>query len=372
MFKLLINLILKASLLCLAVCALSLVAEANTGAKIIQLKSTRAYEAPPVMDLKTMAQSIEVLRKSSDDARQLKQSGASEAEMAEAKQNILAAINTFGSYQFPSGYLERSEIDKLIVTLLSAYPVDSDVTNAVTKKLAELSHTIFSRNTGDSFLRFLNYQMELQLPASRPQDWPRFLSLLEASKPHSSQMDMLTLFFKKTTDPEVKLRAFNQIYHVLIDPDLHWSGQFSPTFLILSALRTFIADDLSNLKPEHYMKILDLMVKVENTKQIDPMSQDDLTRIMMNYAEIRIEFEEKIILRANSLSHYGLILGELSKQVDSGKILTPVQENLLRKLKLKTEEHILTRQTLLGELKRGRIIPFRRAAPTCHSFYGGN
>lgn len=372
MVKLLINLICKAGLLSIFVCAISLIAEANTGAKIIQFKSPHTQEMRPAIDLKTMSQSIEALRKASDQAKQLKHSGASESELAEAKKNILAAIDTFGSYQFPTGYLERNEIDTLIMTLLSAYPVDSDVTDAVTKKLAELSYTIFSRTTSDSFLRFLNYQIQVQLSASRSRDWPRFLSLFEASKPHSSQMDTLTLFFKQTTDPELKLRIFNQMYVVLMDPDLHWSGQFSPTFLILSALRTFIAEDLSNLKPKHYMKIVDLMVKAENTKQMDTMSQEDLTRIMMKYAEVRVEFEEKVILRANSQSHHELILGELSKQVDKGIVLTPVQVNLLRKLKLKADEHILIRQTLLGELKQGQIFPFRRAAPSCHSFYGGN
>lgn len=368
----LINLILKAGLLSIFVSAISLFAEANTGAKIIQFKSPHIQEIPPAIDLKTMSQSIEALRTSSDQAKRLKHIGASESEIAEAKKDILSAINTFGSYQFPTGYLERNEIDTLITTLLSAYPVDAEVTDAATKKLAELSHTIFSRTTGDSFQRFLNYQIHVQFSTSRPQDWPRFLSLFEASKRHSSQMETLTLLFKQTTNPELKLRVFNQMHVVLMDPDLHWSGQFSPTFLILSALRTFVAEDLSNLKPEHYMKILDLMVKAENTKHMDPMSQEDLTRIMMKYAEIRIEFEEKVILRANSLFHQGLVLAELSKQVEKGIALTPAQFNLLRKLKLKTDEQVLIRQTLLGELKQGQIIPFRRAAPSCHSFYSGN
>jgi len=370
--KRLFNLILRAGLLSLVVCAISLIAEANTGAKIIQFKSTSVPESALSIDLKTMNQSVEALKKASEYAQDMKQAKASDEILLEAKKNMLAAIDSFGSYQFPSGYLDRTTIDTLITTLLAAFPLDSEITDAVVKKLAELSHTIFSRATGDSFLRFLNYQVHQQISMSQTQEWTKFLTLFENSKPHASQLETLTLFFKNTTDPSVKIRAFNQIYTVLIDPELHWLGQFSPTFLILTVLRTFVAEDHSQLTPAQYKKIFELITKAENTNQMDIISQNNLIRLLMRYAEKSVEFEERLIQRVNSLSQFDTVIRELNTQIEMEIPLTPVQKNIVKNLKLNSIEHIQARRMLLGEITPAKIIPFRRAAPACHSFYGGN
>lgn len=359
--KLLIQLFLKASLISLLICGLSLLAKADSSTKIVQLRPGILSSPETENQLLSLAESIEALKKAT----------ANTGNSSDSKLEIMHAIDGVGTYQFPAEHLGRDEMDNLITALLRLYGRDEDISAAVTNKLADLSKNIFSEKNRSGFNRFLSYQLELKISVSGPEDLPKLLSVLESIQTHTSQLDMLWLVYSKQAERSIRERIFTQIYKVLMDSDLHYAGQFSPSYLVAASIRRFLKENEERkIEADEVKMISDLIARFEKIKHIDSMSMTDVLRSLVRLTATHPEFEGKLSEYVEKSYQSKSLLDELQAQLDRGIRISDAQIRVLKSQTITDDFQKRWRVELLKTTETRNIFQIKRATPSCHSFYG--
>lgn len=361
---------------------LSLVTEANTGSEIFQFPLASIQQEVRQQKLLTMEEALKNLKKASDLAK----SAGDENSQMETKQFVLKALADIGAYQFNSGYISREWMDNVIGSLLNVHILDDDVAKAIATKIGDLNKNILTATSKDGFARFLSSQLGSKIYSGPPEIWPHYLSIIESTWAHASQIGMLVDFYIQSNDDTIKQRAFERLYLVLMDPNLYYDGQSSPAMQIARVLKTFLKEELEKkslnrelLSKAQYQKIYDLFTRFDEIRYIDGFTYADVIVTAMRFAELenvseemKLKFES-IAIRHGSKSHLMKhVFKDIKNSIETGTDLTQTQVRVLKKIEISKQDDLLLRVQYLKQIRRAKVLGFpfiKRAIPSCRSFY---